>query len=40
MVIVFNTAYVTNLALPLTSTAGDEPEELVSRYTVSKVYLP
>lgn len=32
--------YVTNLALPLTSAVGDEPEEDVSTYTVSRFRLP
>jgi sugar lactone lactonase YvrE len=32
--------YVTNLALPLTPTAGDEPEEDVTRWTVSRIRLP
>jgi sugar lactone lactonase YvrE len=29
--------YVTNLALPLTEAAGDEPEEDVRRWTVSRI---
>jgi hypothetical protein len=32
--------YVTNLALPLTPQAGDEPEEDVRTYTVSRFRLP
>lgn len=32
--------YVTNLALPLTSAVGDEPEEDVTRWTVSRFRLP
>ena len=32
--------YVTNLALPLTPAVGDEPEEDVKTYTVSRVRLP
>lgn len=32
--------YVTNLALPLTGAMGDEPEEDVSTYTVSRFRLP
>lgn len=32
--------YVTNLALPLTAATGDEPEEDVSTYTVSRFRLP
>lgn len=31
--------YVTNLALPLTPAAGDEPEEDVTRWTVSRIRL-
>jgi sugar lactone lactonase YvrE len=31
--------YVTNLALPLTPTVGDEPEEKVTTYTVSRIPL-
>ena len=40
LVIVGDEIFVTNLALPLTPTAGDEPEEQVSRYTVSRIRLP
>jgi len=32
--------YVTNLALPLTATVGDEPEEDVTRWTVARVKVP
>jgi hypothetical protein len=32
--------FVTNLALPLTPAPGDEPEEDVTRYTVSRIKLP
>jgi secreted PhoX family phosphatase len=32
--------YVTNLALPLTAAVGDEPEEDVTTYTVSRFRLP
>jgi len=32
--------YVTNLALPLTATVGDEPEEDVTRWTVARVRVP
>jgi DNA-binding beta-propeller fold protein YncE len=39
-VIVGNEIFVTNLALPLTDVAGDEPEEDVTRWTVSKMKLP
>ncbi|OGG57071.1 MAG: hypothetical protein A3F84_04560 [Candidatus Handelsmanbacteria bacterium RIFCSPLOWO2_12_FULL_64_10] len=40
LVIVGDEMFVTNLALPLTAAAGDEPEEEVSRYTVSRMKLP
>ncbi len=33
-------AFVTNLALPLTSTVGDEPEEDVRTYTISRIKVP
>lgn len=32
--------FVTNLALPLTAAVGDEPEEDVTRYTVSRISIP
>jgi len=32
--------YVTNLALPLTPAVGDEPEEDVTRWTVSRFRIP
>jgi sugar lactone lactonase YvrE len=32
--------FVTNLALPLTPAAGDEPEEDVTRFTVSRLRIP
>ncbi|MGI8896659.1 MAG: hypothetical protein ACR2HE_13595 [Casimicrobiaceae bacterium] len=32
-------AYVTNLALPLTTAVGGEPEEDVTLYTVSRIRL-
>lgn len=32
--------FVTNLALPLTTTEGDEPEEDVTKYTVSRIDIP
>jgi DNA-binding beta-propeller fold protein YncE len=35
-----DSAFVTNLALPLTSAAGDEPEEDVRVYTVSRIKVP
>jgi DNA-binding beta-propeller fold protein YncE len=37
LVIVDDKIFVTNLALPLTPTGGDEPEEDVTRYTVSQI---
>jgi DNA-binding beta-propeller fold protein YncE len=41
LAIVGDEIFVTNLALPLTTTvAGDEPEEEVTRYTVSRMKLP
>ena len=40
LVIVGNQMFVTNLALPLTESEGDEPEEAVTRYTVSRFKLP
>jgi sugar lactone lactonase YvrE len=40
MVIVGDDMFVTNLALPLTPAIGDEPEEDVSRWTVSRIKLP
>lgn len=40
LVIVGDDMFVTNLALPLTAAVGDEPEEDVSRYTVSRIKLP
>lgn len=39
-VIYGNEIFVTNLALPLNGTAGDEPEEDVTRWTVSRMKLP
>ena len=39
-VIFGNEIFVTNLALPLTDTAGDEPEEDVTRWTISRMKLP
>jgi DNA-binding beta-propeller fold protein YncE len=39
-VIVSDEMFVTNLALPLTSAVGDEPEEDVTRWTVSRIRLP
>jgi hypothetical protein len=40
LVIVDDEMFVTNLALPLNGTAGDEPEEDVTRYTVSRIKVP
>jgi DNA-binding beta-propeller fold protein YncE len=40
VVIVDDTIFVTNLALPLTTTEGDEPEEDVTKYTVSRIDIP
>jgi DNA-binding beta-propeller fold protein YncE len=40
IVIVDDKIFVTNLALPLTMTEGDEPEEAVTRYTVSQIDIP
>jgi sugar lactone lactonase YvrE len=40
LAIVDDTIYVTNLALPLTMTTGDEPEEDVTRYTISRIDIP
>ncbi len=37
---VLATLFVTNLALPLTAAVGDEPEEEVSRYAVSRMKVP
>jgi hypothetical protein len=35
-----DSAFVTNLALPLTPAAGDEPEEDVRVYTISRIKVP
>ncbi len=40
LVIVGDEMFVTNLALPLNNVAGDEPEEDVTRWTVSRIRLP
>jgi DNA-binding beta-propeller fold protein YncE len=40
LVIVDDWMYVTNLALPLTGAAGDEPEEDVTLWTVSRFRIP
>jgi hypothetical protein len=40
LVIVGHEMFVTNTALPLTPAVGDEPEEDVTRYTVSRIKLP
>jgi DNA-binding beta-propeller fold protein YncE len=39
-VIVGDDMFVTNLAIPLTGAVGDEPEEDVTRWTVSRIELP
>lgn len=39
-VIVGNDVFVTNLALPLTPAVGDEPEEDVTRWTISRIQVP
>jgi len=39
-VIFGNDIFVTNLAIPLTTTTGDEPEEQVTRWTISRMKLP
>lgn len=39
IVLVGREMYITNLALPLTGTVGDEPEEDVTRWTVSRIRL-
>jgi len=39
-VIVGDEIFVTNLAIPLTDAKGDEPEEDVTRWTISKMKLP
>jgi len=40
LVIVGEHMYVTNLALPLTPAAGDEPEEDVTRWTIARFKVP
>jgi DNA-binding beta-propeller fold protein YncE len=40
LVIVDDKIFVTNLALPLTLAEGDEPEEDVTRYTISRIDIP
>ena len=40
LVIVDDEIFVTNLALPLNNIPGDEPEEEVSRWTVSRLKMP
>ena len=39
IVILDDELFVTNAALPLTPTVGDEPEEDVRRYTISRLKL-
>ena len=40
LVIVDGEIFVTNLALPLTMKLGDEPEEEVTRFTISRIDIP
>ena len=40
IVILGKEMFVTNLALPLTPAQGDEPEEDVTRWTISRIHLP
>jgi hypothetical protein len=40
LVISGGSMYVTNLALPLTPAVGDEPEDFVTRWTVSRFPVP
>jgi DNA-binding beta-propeller fold protein YncE len=40
LVIVDDKIFMTNLALPLTMTQGDEPEEDVTKYTISRIEIP
>jgi DNA-binding beta-propeller fold protein YncE len=40
LVIVDDEIFVTNLALPLNGIAGDEPEEDVTRWTISRLKMP
>jgi DNA-binding beta-propeller fold protein YncE len=40
IVILDDEMFVTNLALPLTPAVGDEPEEDVARWTISRIHLP
>ncbi len=40
MVVVGNFMYVTNLALPLTPAVGDEPEDFVTHWTISRFRVP
>lgn len=40
LVIVEDRVFVTNLALPLTDAVGDEPEEDVTTFTVSRINIP
>jgi hypothetical protein len=39
-VIVGDEIFVTNLAIALTGAVGDEPEEDVTRWTISRMKLP
>lgn len=40
LAIVEDKIFITNLALPLNSVPGDEPEEDVSTYTISRIHIP
>jgi hypothetical protein len=40
LVIVGEDMFVTNAALPLTPAVGDEPEEDVRRFTISRIKVP
>ena len=40
LAIVDDKIFITNLALPLTAAEGDEPEEEVTTYTVSRIQIP
>lgn len=40
MVVVGDWMYVTNLALPLTAATDDEPEDFVTRWTISRFHVP
>lgn len=40
IVIQGNWMFITNLSLPLTPAAGDEPEENISKFTISRIKIP